>query len=136
MLLLLDANVLISAVLSATGPCADLLRLVRAGRVDAVVSPGLLEELNGVLFRAKFARLLPRDAAQRYLEELPTLCRLIPDARAVPGVTRDPQDDYLVALAVAAGVDVLVSGDKDLLAVDPAVVRVLTPREALGELGR
>jgi predicted nucleic acid-binding protein len=52
------------------------------------------------------------------------------------GATRDAKDDYLVALAVAAGVGALVSGDKDLLAVDPAVVRVLTPREALGEMGR
>lgn len=48
---------------------------------------------------------------------------------------RDPDDDYLVELARIAKVDVLVSGDKDLLALDERIVRVLTPREALREVG-
>jgi uncharacterized protein len=51
-----------------------------------------------------------------------------------PPVTRDPGDDYLVALAVRAGADVLVSGDSDLTGPKIAGVTVLTPRAFLERL--
>jgi len=53
-------------------------------------------------------------------------------------VTRDPGDDYLVALAVAAdadaGADALVSGDRDLTDLTGAGVAVLTPRGLIEQL--
>jgi predicted nucleic acid-binding protein len=62
------------------------------------------------------------------------ICRMVADPARAARHVRDPADDYLVELARTARVDALVSGDKDLLVVDPAVVRVLTPREALREM--
>jgi predicted nucleic acid-binding protein len=56
------------------------------------------------------------------------------DPPGPPAVTRDPGDDYLVALAVGAGADVLVSGDRDLTDVQVAGVSVLTPRAFLERL--
>ncbi len=47
------------------------------------------------------------------------------------GACRDPDDDYLVALAEFHGATLLVSGDKDLLAVDRPGLDVRTPRNAL-----
>jgi predicted nucleic acid-binding protein len=49
-------------------------------------------------------------------------------------VTADPDDDYLVALAVAAGADALVSGDVHLTELVDAPVIVLTPRQVLERL--
>jgi hypothetical protein len=44
---------------------------------------------------------------------------------------RDPDDEWIVASAAAAGVDLLVTGDADILAAGPALpIRALTPREA------
>lgn len=54
--------------------------------------------------------------------------------RVRPAVSRDPDDDYLVALAEAAEVDALVAGDKDLLTARPAIVPVVTPRAFLDRL--
>jgi predicted nucleic acid-binding protein len=51
-----------------------------------------------------------------------------------PRITRDPGDDYLVALAVDAGAEVLVSGDRDLIDLDVSGVKVLTPRTFLESL--
>jgi len=51
-----------------------------------------------------------------------------------PSVTRDPGDDYLVALAVGAGADALVSGDRDLTDLTGAGVTVLTPRGLIDHL--
>ena len=54
-----------------------------------------------------------------------------------PSVSRDPDDYYLVALATVCGADSLVTGDEDLLAVEPAraAVDVLTPRQLIDRLG-
>jgi len=50
-------------------------------------------------------------------------------------VTRDPKDDYLVALALGADADAITSGDDDLHAATDLGVEVLTPRELLTRLG-
>lgn len=60
---------------------------------------------------------------------------VLPDPVSPPRVVRDPNDDYLVALARAAGADAIVTGDRDLLdheGLDPPAV---TPREACERLG-
>ena len=48
-------------------------------------------------------------------------------ARRARTLTRDPDDDYLVALSQTSAADVLVSGDRDLLDLEIAGVEVLTP---------
>jgi hypothetical protein len=53
---------------------------------------------------------------------------------AVPGGLPRPGDDYLVALARAARVDALVTGDRDLLELEDAGVAVITPRELIERL--
>jgi putative PIN family toxin of toxin-antitoxin system len=53
-----------------------------------------------------------------------------------PAVCRDPNDDYLVALATAHQANVLVTGDDDLLAINPEALKVeiLTPRQLIDRL--
>ena len=60
------------------------------------------------------------------------LVHRLPDPTEVPAVSRDPNDDYLIALFRAAGADVLCCGDGDLAAVDD--LEVLSPRELLNRL--
>jgi uncharacterized protein len=51
-----------------------------------------------------------------------------------PAVCRVPDDDYLVALARAARVDALVTGDRDLLVLEDIGAPVITPRALVEEL--
>jgi predicted nucleic acid-binding protein len=51
-----------------------------------------------------------------------------------PAVCRDPDDDYLVALAQAALVDAVVTGDRDLLELEDVGVAVITPRALVERL--
>jgi uncharacterized protein len=59
---------------------------------------------------------------------------LVSDPDDVTSVSTDPDDDYLVALARAAAVDALVSGDEDLTSLELADLRILTPRQVLDRL--
>ena len=133
----LDANVFISALLSPRGSPAQLLRFWLAGAFDLVVSPLLLAELQRALSYPKLARAVNPDEARTFVEELRNSAVLLDDPSQVEsGVTRDPNDDYLVALARAASADVLVSGDPHITEVPGLEPRVLTPRELLEILER
>ena len=126
MAVVLDANVFVSAALNGRGPSAELVAALRDGRLSAVASPGLLAELRGVLRRDRFRRFLSLEEVDEHVDETARLCEVADD----PGVTGrtlcDPDDEYLVALAVEAGAEAVVSRDLDLRAADLPVT-VLAP---------
>ncbi|MCP4966483.1 MAG: putative toxin-antitoxin system toxin component, PIN family [bacterium] len=83
--------------------------------VTAIVCPALLAEVSSVLNRPRIQKRLLADRAVAFLDDLVTLLDVVADPSSVEPETRDPKDDYLVALAAEHGVDFIVSGDKDLL---------------------
>ncbi len=132
----LDPGVLVSAVLSDSGPPARILDRWRDGEFDLVVSPLLLGELEQVLLRPKFHEVASEMEVAAYVDALAQGGVLLPDPAQVPAVATDPGDDYLVALARASGADAIVSGDKHLTQLTDPPVIVLTPREFLERLER
>ncbi len=111
----LDPGVLVSALITPRGSPAKLLREVRAGGLELIVSPLLLEELEEVLGRRKFRRYVDPGAVREYIELLHREAVAVPDPEvASPLRSADPDDDYLIALAQSQNA-VLVSGDKHLL---------------------
>ena len=130
----LDPGVFVSALLFPEGPPAQILKAVRAGRCRLVVSPLLLMELGTVLRRPKLQRLISLDESLALDAELRRVAEVVADPEVRERVVRDPEDDYLVALAQAAGVDALVSGDRDLLEVADPRPPILDPRSFLDAL--
>jgi putative PIN family toxin of toxin-antitoxin system len=131
-----DPGVLVSAVLASAGPPAQIVDRWRSGEFDLVVSPKLLAELEEVLLRPKFHGVVAEGDAAAYVDALAAEAVLVADPENVERVTADPDDDYLVALAVAAGADALVSGDAHLTELIDAPVPVITPRQLLERLER
>ena len=125
----LDPNVLISAVISPAGAPREILTAWTQGRFDLIVSPQLLGELRDVLAKPKLSRWDSDPAAAEYVEGLTDAALLIDDPPAQPGLSPDPDDDYLITLARAAGADYLVSGDHHLTGLANPTPPVLTPRE-------
>jgi putative PIN family toxin of toxin-antitoxin system len=134
-----DANILVSAALgrSPQSPSVRIIDAALDGRIELVMSPALLEEIADVLSRPRIRTRLSADDAQLFLADVAAQVVMLADPLDPPTVCRDPDDDYLVALAIIAGADVLVSGDDDLLAVEPARagVEVMTPRQLVDRLG-
>jgi putative PIN family toxin of toxin-antitoxin system len=127
----LDTNVLVSALISPGGPSAALLLELRAGAFELVVSPTLLAELGDVLGRPKFRPYVTEAEAAAYVELVRREGTIYEDPPpAGEPLSADPDDEYLLALAGAAAVDVLVSGDSHLLDLR-GVVPVMTPAEFL-----
>jgi hypothetical protein len=131
----LDPNVLIAASISPRGaPAAHYLALAR-GEFELVVSPLLLAELDRVLTRTKFRRYASLEQAQAFVGAVARLAVVVDDPPRTAGLKADPDDDYLVSLASAAGVDALVSGDRHLLSLRSNRPAVLTAREFLDQFG-
>ena len=129
-----DPGVLVSAVLSQAGAPAEALDAWRDGAFDLVVSPLLLDELEEVLLRPRFSEYVSPDQVRAYVDALAVEGVAFDDPEDAPRVTRDQDDDYLFALAIAARADFIVSGDKDLTSVPGPPCAVLTPRAFLDQL--
>lgn len=130
-----DTNVLVAAVIAPAGVCGRLLTAALDGLWTVVASPVLLTELRDVLQRPKFRRWLSADDAADFTAAISQLVELHADPPNPPAMTADPDDDYLIALALAAEVSAIVSGDPHLTApASELPVKVLTPAEFLASL--
>jgi putative PIN family toxin of toxin-antitoxin system len=122
-----DTNVLVAAF-ATEGLCATLLRRARKGEFQLLLCPGILQEFRGVL-RDRFA------AAPEEVREAVVLLRegseaVMPGPVPVVGVSRDPSNDAVLACALAAQAEFLLTGDADLLASQTFQgIRIVRPRE-------
>jgi putative PIN family toxin of toxin-antitoxin system len=111
----LDPNVLISALLSPSGSPAALIARWLAGEFELVVSDQLLAELRRALTYPKLRSRITDYEATAFVEILGRTATSVEDPATSTRRSRDPGDDYLLALAEASAA-VLVTGDQDLLA--------------------
>lgn len=125
MRILLDTNVLVSAILFGGLP-PTLLDQVLRGDHTLVSSVPLVDELEDVLIeRFDFDRA----TAGLARVELDTIADIVTPS-SVQTVSRDPDDDIVLATAVAGQVQVLISGDKDLVVLrHHAGIPIRTPRQ-------
>ena len=129
----IDTHVLLAGLLWR-GPPHALLEHVRGGTVSMVSSPALLAELADVLGRAKFDAILTKTntSRERSLAEVRQLAEVIEPPPLPQPVCRDPDDDEVLALALAAQVELIVSGDDDLLSLGSFEgISIIAPAQAV-----
>lgn len=133
-----DTTVLISAFLRPGGVSDELLDLASTAEFSLVLSAPILDETGGKLLTSRRIRAryrYPDRDVRRYAEKLRDLAELVVDLPPLRGVVRDPNDDVVLATALAAGAAYLVSRDKDLLDLGAyGDVAILTPEEFRGLL--
>ncbi len=127
MRIVLDTNILISALLSPLGAPAKLLDAWERKRFTLVASGALIAELRevagGPFFRARL-RASAAELLAAGLRDFSFYCRDLPSGPIAP----DPKDSYLLAMAEASQAEFLVTGDKELLALKHhKSTRILTP---------
>jgi putative PIN family toxin of toxin-antitoxin system len=128
--LVLDTNVLVSAALrNGSLPHRALLKARMEAKLMA--SDETLAEFCSVLLREKFDRDVARVIRLDLLEEYTKLCTLVPIPTSIRAC-RDPRDDKFLEVAVHGRADLIVTGDTDLLALNPfRGIAILTPAEYL-----
>lgn len=135
---IIDTNVFIAGLLWRGSPHV-LLEHARAGTLAVISSSTLIAELEDVLGRAKFAAILSKTSTslERTIAEVRQLAELIDPPPLEHPVCRDSSDDHVLALALSANADMVVSGDDDLLVLGSfANIPIVTPAEAVQRLVR
>jgi putative PIN family toxin of toxin-antitoxin system len=102
-------------------------RWLEHGDLEVVVCPALLAEVEDVLGRPRVQKRIEPELSQRYLATIRRIADVVSDPAEVESITRDVDDDYLVALAREHGADYIVTGDKDLLEWPDQRPPVITP---------
>jgi uncharacterized protein len=130
MRVVLDTNVLISALVLESPGAVWLRNLWQQGGIVPVVSKETVEELMRVLAYKKFA-LSEADQHDLLEDYLPYAEAIVaPKTRARIPKCRDPNDEMFLRLAYAAKVDAIVTGDDDLLALaSESRIPILSPSE-------
>jgi hypothetical protein len=127
MRLILDTNILLSALLSPLGAPAKLLDVWERKTITLAACDALIAELRDVAGRPFFRARLRASAAELLaagLRDFSLFCRDLPSGPVAP----NPKDSFLLALAEAGQADFLVTGDKELLCLKQSQsTRIITP---------
>jgi len=128
--LVIDSNVWIAALISPTGTARQLVDAVLDNDIDILMSEATFTELMSRLDRPKFDRYREPEAWNLFVSELVELALWLEDAGTATGISRDPDDDKFLALAVIGRADAIISGDRDLLElVTHEGIPILTPAQ-------
>jgi putative PIN family toxin of toxin-antitoxin system len=110
-------------------PALAVRKIVAGGTL--LIADLLIEELAGVLARPKFARYVDAGDVRDFVAALAGIAERV-TVTAHVRICRDPKDDHILALAQSGQANVIVTGDGDLLALNPfGSIRILTPRAYL-----
>jgi putative PIN family toxin of toxin-antitoxin system len=122
-----NTNVLIAAVITE-GLCSTLLRRARAGEFELVVCPFILNEVKRIFSKKLKLSRTERLLALTVINE--AVSRVVKHNITIPETCIDRDDDNVIACAVAAGADYLVTGDSDLLVLKQYEnITIISPRD-------
>ena len=133
----LDTNALVSGLLAEAGSPRQVLDAWLERRHTLVTSLYLVGELAHVLAYPRIAqRLLATDEeGEALLAALLSQAAVVAGKPHLPGATRDPKDDAVVACVGEGAADYIVSGDQDLLVLGTYEgIQVVTPHQFIGVL--
>ena|ERR1700761_257946 len=114
----LDTNTLISTFLLSptTGTAQAYYQAKAKGKI--IMSEETFQEFAGVFIRPKFDRYLELAKRLTIIEDLNYVVEVI-KVKSVVTVCRDPKDNKFLELAIDAGADCIITGDQDLLVLNP-----------------
>jgi uncharacterized protein len=135
----LDTNVLASAAIAHPGTTlATILDSVVANRFELAISEHILVELRRTLARPYYAARITPSAAGRYVQLLISLGATVQITIPVSGVATHPEDDPILATALSARTDYLVTGDHPLRRRVPSIhgIPLVSPAAFVDVLSR
>ena len=134
MRVLIDTNVFISYLLSAhnAGVIQEIFLAWAEDKFTLLIPEALLDEISEtVTTKPRLAKRILPENLKEFLATIREMGEEVPRIGSpIPAVTRDHKDDYLLAYSLVGGADYLVTGDKDLLALQGQIEEIRNPDSA------
>jgi putative PIN family toxin of toxin-antitoxin system len=126
----IDTNVLISGLFSTTStPALAVEKAIT--KAQLVATTATLRELIEKLLSPKFDRYVRRERREALLQRIASIVEIVEILQAVRA-SRDPKDDTFLEAAINGRANVLITGDRDLLDLNPfRGIAIVTPAEYL-----
>lgn len=124
---ILDTNVWISFLIGKK--LSTIIKYVKDATIQIIVTNELLEEIIDVTSRKKFQKYFTPQQVEKLIELLKTFAENI-EIKPIHFLNRDPKDNFLLDLIDISKADYLVTGDDDLLELNPfKTAKILTPAD-------
>lgn len=130
MLVVVDTNVLVSALINPTDPPARIVEEIRTQALQPVIAAELIAEYHNVLTRTRFGFSL--DQVESLLDDLTALSLYLNATRLDTGALPDPDDAPFIAVALAAACPIVTGNGRDFPT--DLSVEILTPVQCLRRL--
>ena len=130
MRIVLDANVFVSALISGSGAAAKIVAYWQEDRFELAISPPILHELDRVLHYPRIQEYyrLSEQRIRRFLHLLARHAVAVAPPQQLTVVEVDPAENRYLECALAAEAEVIVSGDRHLLALgEYEGIQILSP---------
>lgn len=108
--IIIDTNVIVSALLKSGGNPALIVSLALSGRVSFYLSDGIWDEYQGVLSRAKFKALDP-EKINGFLAKIREKAIWVTPEASVEAIKADPEDNKFLEAAQEAEADFVITGN-------------------------
>lgn len=117
--IVIDTNVLVSAMLTPKGNPAKILKLILQGKLNLIISPAILEETRQVFNYPKLVKLMKKNKITRkevndFLVKMSKVAVITPGKLDIDTISDDPTDNKILACAVEREADYIISGDHHL----------------------
>lgn len=130
MRLILDTNILVSALVFKSEKANTVVRHA-AKKHTLLFSESTFKELKSTLLKPKFAEIAELKIIRNFLFNLVRIGEFMEPTEKI-AVCRDPKDNKFLELAVAGNADLIVTGDKDLLVLNPfRGIKIISPSDFL-----
>jgi putative PIN family toxin of toxin-antitoxin system len=128
-----DTNVIVSALLFENStPAQAFFATLKSGEV--LLSAPLAEEISRIIYHPKFDRYLTDEQRADFITALVEASALV-EIKDTITICRDPKDNMILELAVSGKAEVIVTGDADLLVLNPfEQISILSPKDFLETL--
>jgi len=117
--IVIDTNILVSAILTPEGNPAKILKLALQGKLNLIISPAILEEIRQVLRYPKLVKLMKKnmitlEEIYTFLDKMSKIAVITPGKLDIKAIPDDPSDDMVLSCAVEGEADFIISGDHHL----------------------
>lgn len=130
MRVVLDTNVFVSAAIQSGASHRIVQHLIRDNTDELIICEEILTEIRDVLVtRPRLRKWISVDDAEIFIEMLQLRFNFVANPADIIPLSRDSDDDYVLALAQRERAEYVISGDKDLLVLQVPKFSILTPAE-------
>ncbi len=117
--IVIDTNILVSAILTPKGNPAKILKYVLEGKLNLIISPAILEETQRVLLYPRLVKLMQKNKITKkevynFLGKMSKIAVITPGKLEIDAILDDPTDNKILTCALEGEADYIISGDHHL----------------------